>query len=327
MSEVQARSQPEIIRPSRDVSSPPDQPAEIAPRRDRRVLAALITATVVVLAGVLSRAMWKTYMAAPWTRDGTVRAYIVTMAPEVSGRIVGLPVADNHFVRKDDPLMVVDPTNYAIAVRLGEAAVRQAQANMENAEREARRRNALPDLAVSVELQQTYETQAVAAQTQYQRAVANLDQARVNLERTVIRAPVSGWITNLLAQRGDFASGGQNLVSIVDADSFWVDGYFEESSIDRIHVGDAAEIRLMGHPEILHGHVDSMAHAINVANAQPNGQGVATVNPIFTWVRLAQRVPVRIHLDDVPQNITLTAGMTATVQINPGAGSSAAAKP
>jgi multidrug resistance efflux pump len=272
-------------------------------------LAVLITAATVVLAGMLGRAMWETYMDTPWTRDGTVRAYVVTMAPEVSGRIVGLPVAD--------PLMVIDPTNYAIAVRLGEAAVRQAQSNMENAEREAGRRKALPDLAVSVEQQQSYETQAVAAQAQYQQAVANLDQARVNLERTVIRAPVNGWVTNLLAQRGDFAAGGQRLISIVDADSFWVDGYFEETNIDPIHVGDPAKIKLMGYPQILHGHVDSIARAIDVANAQPNGQGVATVNPIFTWVRLAQRMPVRIHFDGVPEGITLAAGMTATVQIDP----------
>ena len=192
-------------------------------------------------------------------------------------------------------MMVIDPTNYAISVRLGEAAVQQAQANMQNAELEAKRREALPDIAVSVEQKQIYETQAVAAQAQYQQALANLDQARVNLQRTVIRSPVNGWVTNLLAQRGDYAAEGQKLISLVDANSFWVDGYFEETNVGPIRVGDPAEIKLMGHPQILHGHVDSVARAINVANAQPNGQGIATVNPIFTWVRLAQRIPVRIQ--------------------------------
>jgi multidrug resistance efflux pump len=119
-----------------------------------------------------------------------------------------------------------------------------------------------------------------------------------------------------LTQQGDYANVGTNVISLVDADSFWLDGYFEETNIDPIHIGDRAEIKLMGYPEIVPGHVDSIARAINVANAQPNGQGVANVNPIFTWVRLAQRIPVRIHIDSVPADVVLVAGMTATVQID-----------
>ena len=103
---------------------------------------------------------------------------------------------------------------------------------------------------------------------------------------------------------------GANTISLVDANSFWVDGYFEETNITPIRVGDPAQIKLMGNSQIVRGHVDSVARAINVANAQPNGQGVANVNPIFTWVRLAQRIPIRIRIDHV------LAGMTATVQID-----------
>jgi multidrug resistance efflux pump len=213
--------------------------------------------------------------------------------------------------------MVIDPTNYRIAVSLDEAAAQQAQVNMLNAQREAKRRLELDSLAVTVEEQQTYQTQSIAAQAQYQQALANLDQARVNLRRTEIRAPVSGWVTNLLAQRGDYANVGQNLISLTDAASFWVDGYFEETSLEPIHVGDPAEVKLMGYPQIVRGHVQSIARAINVENAQPNGQGVANVNPIFTWVRLAQRIPVRVQIDQVPTGVVLVAGMTATVQIDP----------
>jgi RND family efflux transporter MFP subunit len=316
MSEVKDRSQPDAVGTSPEAVWPPDPSAEAAPGRRSRVLAVLITITAVVLAGIIGWAMWRSYMGTPWTRDATVRAYVVTIAPEVSGRIVSLPVANNQFVHKDDTLMVIDPTNYAISVRLGEAAVQQATASLQNAQREAKRREELPDLAVSVEQQQNYETQAIAAQAQYQQATANLDQARVNLDRTVIHSPVNGWVTNLLAQRGDYASAGQNLISVVDGDSFWVDGYFEETNVAPIRVGDAAEIKLMGYRGTLRGHVESIARAINVANAQPNGQGVATVNPIFTWVRLAQRIPVSIRLDDVPPGVTLAAGMTATVQVD-----------
>jgi len=286
-------------------------------RRRLRIFPLLITLATIAVAVVLGRAMWDAYMGAPWTRDGTVRAYVVTMAPEIAGRIVELPVADNQFVHKGDLLMVIDPTNFKIAVSLGEAALQQAQVNAQNAEREAKRRLELSNLAVTVEQQQTFETSAVAAQAQVQQAQANLDQARVNLQRTEIRSPVNGYVTNLLAQLGDYANVGQNEISLVDADSFWVDGYFEETNLEPIQVGDPASIKLMGYREIVRGHVGSIARGINVANAQPNGQGLATVNPIFTWVRLAQRIPVRIHIDEVPEGVVLAAGMTATVQIDP----------
>jgi multidrug resistance efflux pump len=160
---------------------------------------------------------------------------------------------------------------------------------------------------------QTYAANATASHAQYEQAVASLKQAEVNLQRTEIRAPVDGWVTNLLAQRGDYATARQNLISLTDANSFWVDGYFEETGVAPIQVGDPAEVKLMGYPQIVRGHV---ARAINVANAQPNGQGVANVNPIFTWVRLAQRIPVRIQIDKVPVGVVLVAGMTATVQID-----------
>jgi multidrug resistance efflux pump len=297
---------------------PEPRPAtRAAPRRRFRIFPLLITLAVIAVAVVLGRAMWDAYMGAPWTRDGTVRAYVVTMAPEVAGRIVELPVKDNQFVRKGDVLMVIDPTNYKIAVSLSEAALEQAQANALNAERESKRRQELTDLAVTTEIKQTYASNAVVAQAQYQQAQANLDQARVNLERTQIRSPVNGWVTNLLAQLGDYATVGENIISLVDADSFWIDGYFEETNLEPIRVGDPASIKLMGYSQILRGHVDSIARGINVPNAQPNSAGLATVNPIFTWVRLAQRIPVRVNIDEVPEGAVLAAGMTATVQIDP----------
>jgi RND family efflux transporter MFP subunit len=261
--------------------------------------------------------MWDLYMAAPWTRDGTVRAYVVTKAPEVAGHIVELPVKDNQFVHKGDLLMVIDPTDYRIAVRLAEAAVERAEATAENTQREAERRKVLTTLSVTIEERQTFAANAAVAAAQYQQAVANLDQARVNLGRTQIRSPVNGWVTNLLAQLGDYANVGQNRISVVDADSFWVDGYFEETYLGPIEAGDPATIKLMGYRPVVRGHVDSIARAIDVPNTQPNGEGLAQVNPIFTWVRLAQRIPVRIHIDHVPKGVVLAAGMTATVQIDP----------
>jgi RND family efflux transporter MFP subunit len=295
----------------------PEPATRATARRHWRIVPVLITLTTLAAAVPLGWAMWDAYMGAPWTRDGTVRAYVVTLAPEVAGRIVELPIVDNQFVHKGDLLMTIDPTNFRIAVTLGEAAVQQAEANAQNAQREAERRLKLNTLAVTVEEQQTFRTNAVAAQAQHQQALANLAQARVNLERTQIRSPVNGWVTNLLARLGDYANVGESIISVVDADSFWVDGYFEETNISPIQVGDPATIKLMGYRQVIRGHVGSIARGINVANAQPNEQGVATVNPIFTWVRLAQRIPVRIEIDQVPDGVVLAAGMTATVQIEP----------
>jgi RND family efflux transporter MFP subunit len=281
------------------------------------IVPVLITLGTVAVAALLAWVTWQAYMGSPWTRDGQVRAYVVTMAPEVAGRIVELPVADNQFVHKGDLLMTIDPTNYRIAVSLAEAAVHQAQVNAQNLEVESKRRQELSTLSTSIEEKQTYESNAQGAQAAYQQAVANLDQARVNLERTRIRSPVNGYVTNLLTQLGDYATIGQKIISLVDADSFWIDGYFEETSLGRIQDGDPATIKLMGYSQLVRGHVGGVARGINVPNAQPDQAGLASVNPIFTWVRLAQRVPVRIHIDQVPDGVRLVAGMTATVQIDP----------
>jgi multidrug resistance efflux pump len=323
MTDTQTKAKSGKTASERDAVWSPERPSREMARPRLKIIPVLITLVTVALAVPLGWAMWDAYAGAPWTRDGTVRVYVVTMAPEVAGRIVEFPVADNQFVHKGDLLMVIDPRDYRIAVSRAEAAVKQAQANAQNAEIESQRRQKLNLLAVTVEQQQIYATNAVVAQAQFQQALANVDQARVNLERTQIRSPVNGYITNLLAQLGDYANVGQNIISLVNADSFWVDGYFEEINLGSIHEGDPAEIKLMGYSQIVRGHVGSIARGINVPNAQASQQGLASVNPIFTWVRLAQRVPVRIHLDQVPEAVRLVAGMTATVQIDPQPKSSA----
>ena len=306
--------------------TPPDPPplaplrttGRLFPRLLRRTIAVCLTLAGLIVAAILGRAMWRAYVDTPWTRDGTVRAYVVTMAPEVLGRIVELRVSDNQFVHKGDLLMVIDPTDYRIAVSRAGAALKQAELDAENAARLAERRQSLAKVdAVALEQAQTFENAASVAQAQVDQAKANLRQARTNLVRTEIRSPVNGWVTNLLAQRDDFATVGQNEISLVDADSFWVDAYFEETQLASIRESDGAEVQLLGYQPLVRGHVESVSRGIYVANAQQSQQGLATVNPIFTWVRLAQRVPVRIHVDEVPQGVALVAGMTATVRVLP----------
>jgi multidrug resistance efflux pump len=195
---------------------------------------------------------------------------------------------------------VQDAQQYNSQQRQQEAAVRAASDSLSQVQRQIA----------------SLDAQRLSAEATVAQAKAQLRQAVVNLGRTRIVSPVDGYVTNLLAQLGDYVNVGVNTISLVDAHSFWIDGYFEETNIAPIHIGDPAEVKLMGYNQIVRGHVDSIARGINVANAQPNGQGIATVNPIFTWVRLAQRIPVRIHIDQVPPGIVLVAGMTATVQID-----------
>ena len=234
-------------------------------------------------------------MAAPWTRDATVRVYIVTTAPQVAGQIVKLTALDNQFVREGDLLMVIDPTNYRIAVKQAEAFLDQAKAN-EDAQAEYDRRKNLTTLSTSIEEKQIYQAKAVSTKAAVELAAASLAQARVNLERTEIRSPVNGYVTNLLAQLGNYANAGVSQLSIVNTDSFWIDGYFEETQLASFRENDPVLIKLMSLAQVLRGHVSSLARGIEVLNAQPDAAGLAKVNPIFTWARLAQRVPVRIHI-------------------------------
>lgn len=373
MSDVEAKVKPDAGRADRELAWLPGTLARVTPSRARRVMPVLLTALVVAVAVLLGRAMWDAYMGAPWTRDGTVRAYTVTMAPEVAGRIVELPIVDNQYMHKGDLLMVIDPTNYTIAVSQAEAAVQQAQASVQGidaqmivqqaqiganqaqlnvaqaalvfAQQQAHRYRSLAKIGAStvqnaqqsasklsqqeatvesahadLELAQrqveSLKAQRMSAEATLAQAKAQLRQAQVNLKRTRVLSPVDGYVTNLQAQLGDYVNVGVNTISVVNANSFWIAGYFEETNLAPIRVGDPAEIKLMGYSGIVRGHVDSIAREINVANAQPNGQGIATVNPIFTWVRLAQRIPVHIHIDQVPEGIVLVAGMTVTVQID-----------
>jgi multidrug resistance efflux pump len=291
------------------------------------IVPVLLTCLLVAVAAMCGWAAWNAYIAPPWTRDGTVRAYVVTLAPEIAGRITQLPVADNQFVHKGDLLIEIDPTDYAIAVDNAQANLDQARANADNKQAEAKRRLQLTSLTTSEEERQTYLTGARTAELAVAQAVATLAQAKVNLQRTRIVSPVNGYVTNLQAREGDYAVTGQRNISLVDADSFWVDGYFEETALHAIHDGDTAHVHLMGWHDVIEGHVAGVARGIVVANATADASGLASVNPIFTWVRLAQRIPVHIAIDTVPAGLRLVAGQTANVEIVKHGGGTDAASP
>ena len=286
--------------------------------RARRSIRLVLTGLLLVAAGVAVLGLWEHYMVAPWTRDGQVRVQVANIAPQVAGQITELHAADNQFVHKGDLLYVIDKVDYRIALDMADADVASKKADLEVKQQQSARRQQLTTLSTSVEEKQKYAGDYDVAQGAYQTALANQEKARVNLQRTDVRSTVNGYVTNLLLRVGDYANTGSANVSIVDADSYWVSGYFEETKLGSFAVGDPATVQLMGYRHALQGHVESITRGIATPNAAVSTQGLPSVQAVYTWVRLAQRIPVRIRIDAVPPDVTLSAGMTGTVIVTPG---------
>lgn len=278
----------------------------------------LVTGVTVFIAFVLAWILWWHYLRSPWTRDGRVRVEVVNIAAEISGKVVDLKVVDNQVIHKGDVLFTIEPVDYRLALAQAEASVQSRQYDRDIARQDSERRQKLGTQAVSAEERNTSQSNASVAEAAYQAALATRDQARVNLDRTTIRSPVNGYVTNLILRIGDYAIPGQTKMTLVDSDSFWIVGYFEETKLSRIHEGDYAHVRLMGWGPEIAGHVQSLSRAIADTNSDSNSEGLANVSPIFTWVRLAQRLPVRIHIDHVPDNVKIAAGQTCTIVLDSG---------
>lgn len=274
------------------------------------------TLAVVGLAVVLCWAFWRYYMYSPWTRDGRVRVEVVNVASQIQGKVIKLEVTDNQLVHRDDVLFEIEPDDYQLALAQAESIVQSRQADLTVRNEELTRRKKLGLEAVSIEAVQLAESAQLEAVAAYQAAVSARDLAKLNLERTKIHAPANGYITNLHLRVGDYANIGETKLSMVDSDSFWIVGYFEETKLPRVHIGDYAAVKLMGVSPEIKGHVESFARGIADANGAASVQGLADVNPIFTWVRLAQRIPVRIHIDEVPEDVKIAAGQTCTIVLS-----------
>jgi multidrug resistance efflux pump len=265
---------------------------------------------VAILAALV---IWNSYVSAPWTRDGRVRVQVANIAPQISGQIIQVRVVDNQFVHKGDLLYVIDPFDYRVALATASSEVKQRAADLQVKRQQAQRRLHLTDLATTAEEQQVYAGQAADAKALFEIATQRQAQAEVNLARTGVRSPVNGFITNLLMRVGDYAHTGVTNVSVVDTDSYWIDGYFEETKLAKLCVGDRVEAKLLGFPTPIIGRIDTVTRGISVSDATPSIQGLPNVNAVYTWVRLAERVPVRVHITQVPPGVPLIAGLTATV--------------
>jgi len=274
-----------------------------------------VTVVVVIAAAVAGWYLWRTYEESPWTRDGRVRVNVVVVAPDVAGAITDMRVKDNQSVKLGDVLFTVDPARYRLALEQAEAVLAGAKSVLEQRREEQQRRERLSSVSISEEALNQARTATLSAQATYDQAEAALGIAKLNLARTDVRSPVNGRVTNLLVHQGDYATAGHPIVALVDSDSFYVAGYFEETKLRHIAIGDRVSIRLMAYDAPLTGHVESVARAITDRDNALGNDLIANVNPTFSWVRLAQRIPVRIAIDDIPKDIVLSAGMTATVVV------------
>jgi RND family efflux transporter MFP subunit len=274
------------------------------------------TIVLVVVALIVGLWMWNHYERSPWTRDGRVRADVVRVTPDIGGLVTQVAIHDNQLVKAGDLLFVIDTPRYRLAVLQAQAQVASARAALNQAQREAQRDLSLGDL-VAAETHEQNVAKVLTARAALAEANSMEDGAALNLQRTHVVAGVNGVVTNLDLHRGDYVAAGQQAMALIDSDSLRVEGYFEETKLPLIRIGAPVRVSLMGESSELKGRVESIASGINDSSRSNSGNLLSTVEPTFSWVRLAQRIPVRIKLTDVPRDVRLIAGRTATVTIEP----------
>ncbi|UYG00702.1 MULTISPECIES: HlyD family secretion protein [unclassified Halomonas] len=284
-------------------------------RSSLRILLTLIMVALAIAAGTW---LWRYYLYTPWTRDGRVHADVITIAPDVSGWVRTLSVGDTDYVDQGDALFQIDQARYQAALDQAQAEVNHRQATLDLNRAEASRRNRLGNSrAISEENQQIAQINAQVAAADLEQAQASLEAARLDLERASVTAPASGHVLNVQFSEGNYVSRGTPVMALIREESYYVVGYFEETKMASIRVGDPADVTLMQGNTRLNGRVAGIGRGIADANTTLNAQLLPQVTPTFNWVRLAQRIPVRIVLDEVPADTLLSVGMTATVRIHP----------
>jgi len=284
------------------------------------VLRILLTLILLNAAGLLSYDLASYYLYSPWTRDARIRANVVAVSPDVSGYVDDIRVQNDQFVHKGDVLFTIDQERFRLALADAEAALaaRHAQSLMV-LDQYQRRSKLAPGYTITIEDLNNARRQSETAAANYQQAIASRDTAALNLKRTEVRASVNGFVTNLNLAKGTFASQGKPVMALIDSDSYRVEAYFEETKIPHIKPDAIAEIHLMDGSPALQGTVLGISRGITDQDNKDGPELLSSINPTFTWVRLAQRVPVRIRLTHVPPGVLISAGMTCTVVITEGA--------
>lgn len=269
---------------------------------------------IVILAGIY--ALWLRYQIEPVTRDGKVRADMVPVAADVSGLVTDVRVADNQTVEKGDVLFIIDRPRYELALEQASATLASQRAMLAQAVREDRRNQVMSDV-LAPETIERGRARVEELRAGIGQAAAARKLAKFNLERTLVRAPVGGTVSNMSLQPGVYLTAGKPAFALIYNRSMRVEGYFEETKLPAIRIGDPASIYLMGVADEIEGHVESIAGGVEDRERAGTEGQLANVNPSFTWVRLAQRIPVRISIDKIPPNVRMIPGQTATVIVHP----------
>ncbi|WAV88667.1 HlyD family secretion protein [Oxalobacter aliiformigenes] len=276
----------------------------------------LVTLAVVLVALFIGWRLWIHYENDPWTRDGRIKADVVQVAPDVTGQVVKLHVIDNQVVNVGDVLFEIDPERFELALRQAKAAEEAAKVTLAQAIRESNRNRELKDL-VATEVTEQGQSRVEEARAALLQAIVNRDKAQLDLDRTKVVAAVDGIVTNLVLRTGSYVTASHPVMALVDRNSYYAEGYFEETKLPNIAVGDRATIRLMSDDEVLEGHVHSISRGIEDRERTTGGKLMQNINPAFNWVRLVQRIPVRIEFDSIPENVRLVSGQTVTIEVFP----------
>lgn len=274
----------------------------------------LLTCFIVVAALLMANYVWHYYELAPRTRDGHIRADVIDVATDVSGLLTEVDVHGNMPVKRGQVLFKVDPQRFEIALSKAQATLDSARAQWVYARQQASRNAALRGLVAQQNVDQS-DNALRAARAQVEQAEAGLASARLDLQRATVVAPVDGIVTNVTLHPGRFVAAGTGMLALIDTASLRVEGFFQETRLRGIHIGDRARIVLMGEKTPLYGHVTSIVGGISDSETATATDLLPKVDPNFAWVRLAQRVPVWITLDALPDGQLLLSGRSATVEI------------
>ena len=275
--------------------------------------------TVAVIAAAVSAGvwLWRYYMYTPWTRDARVRADVVTITPDVSGWVENFNANDKRIVHKGDVLFTVDLARYELTLAQAQAAAEKARAAWDLAQHSAVRRSQLGQLAISQEARDSANLTAAEAKAAYDAAQVAVSSAQLDVSRARYVAPFDGQLVNLQLHPGDYVTRGSAKISLIRDGSYYLTGYFEETKLAGIAVGDPVDIHLMASNHSVKGHVLAIGRGISNSNLTPGSDLLPNVSQTFTWVRLAQRIPVDVAFDEPPADVTLSAGMTATLHVRP----------
>ena len=285
----------------------------------KKLIKLLLTLAILGTAFYFAYHKYQEYFENPWTRDGQVRTQVIQVAPRVTGMVIKIHVVDNQKVKKGDLLFELDPSQYELKVKQAKARLQRTLEAAKGTKIEFERVKSIYEKdkgAVS-------QKDMVRNETNYYKSLADIDSsteslntAKLNLSYCKVYASVDGYVSNITFQIGTQATANKPLLALVDTNTFWVFGFFREDKIKDVRIGDDAIVTLMAYPDTpLKGKVDSIGWGIALSDGNPGNNLLPSIKPVFQWIRLAQRIPVRIKLDTLPDNVKLRFGLTASVMV------------